>query len=162
MSTNLAAVQPLSDSTQLGLRIPVILFALAGMVLALVFMRRLGVLSAVLAAAGIGFVLVDQVVNVVWAYTTSAQAKESGDNFEKIITTQNRFMIADAALITIGVALLVVALAVHRRVPASPGPAYAAPSYPPPSYAPQGYGPPPPGYPAPPPSGFPPPPADTA
>jgi hypothetical protein len=149
MSPNPLAVEPLSNAAQTGLRLPVILFALVGAVLALVFLRRWGVLSAVLAAVGMFVVAVDQIVNVIWAYTTSQQVKEPGDNSVKIITTQNRFTIADAVLISIGVALLVVALAVHRRVGGSPAAGYPAPYGSPPAgvpgYGVPGYGPPP-GY----------------
>jgi hypothetical protein len=156
MSTNLAAVEPLSNGVQTALRLPVILVALAGIVLALAYVRRLGVLSAVLTAIGLAVVVADQGLNVVWAYTTTAQGKEADITADKIIGTQNTFAVVDAVVITIGVALLVVALAVHRRVPGSPPPpppAYAAPSYAAPGYGPPppGYGPPP-AYPAPPPA----------
>jgi hypothetical protein len=155
MSTNLAAVEPLSTGVQTALRIPVILFALAGIVLALVFARRLGIAAAVLTAIGSAVVTADQVLNVLWAYTTNAQSKETDITADKIIGTQNTFAVIDAVLITIGIGLLVVGLAVHRRTPGAPSaPGYAAPSYPP-AYAAPGYGPPPPGYG--PPQGYPPP-----
>jgi hypothetical protein len=150
MSTNLAEVTPLSTGTQTALHIPVILFALAGAVLALVFMRRLGIAAAVLIAMGSAGVALDQILNVVWVYTTSAQAKEPDITTSKIISTQNTFAVVDAVVITIGIALIVVGLAVHRRVPGPvAAPAYGASPYPPPAYGAPGYGPPP-GYPTPP------------
>jgi uncharacterized membrane protein len=155
MSTNPGAVTPLSDSTQLALRLPVILFALAGVVLALVFIRRYGVLSAVLGAIGSAFVAVDQIVNVVWVYTTTAQNKKEGISFDTVVSTQNRFAILDAVLITIGVGLLLAGFVLRRRAAASSPPPPFAPPWPGPSGFPP---PPPPGFP-PPPSGFPPPPA---
>ena len=161
MSPTLAEVTPLSTGTQAALHIPVILVALAGVVLALVFARRLGLPSAILAALGSAVVAGDQTVNVIWAYATNAEAERQATSAE-IITTQNSFAIVDAVLITIGVGLLVVALALVRRK-AGPAPSYAGPShapqsYPAPAFPAPGYGPPQPGY-GPPASGFPPPPA---
>src|SRR5256885_8749828 len=149
MSTNPAAIQPLSDSTQLGLRLPVILLALAGVVLALVFIRRYGALSAILGAIGSAVVAVDQIVNVVWVYTTTAQSNKEGVSADTVILTQNRFAILDAVLITIGVAVLLAGFVVRRRAVAGALPPWLGPpGFPPPG--PQGF---PPG----PPSGFPPP-----
>src|SRR2546423_7362489 len=128
MSTNLAAVEPLSNGVQTALRLPVVLFALAGIVLALVFVRRLGVAAAVLTAIGSAVVTADQVLNVVWAYTTTAQGKEPDITADKIIGTQNTFAVVDAALITIGGGLLGVGLAVHRRGAGPPPPPPGAPA----------------------------------
>lgn len=149
MSTNPGAVTPLSDSTQLALRLPVILFAFAGLVLALVFIRRFGVPSAVLGALGGAVVAVDQIVNVVWVYTTTAQSKQEGISADTVVSTQNRFAILDAVLITIGIALLLAGFVVRRRAAAAPVPPPWG--FPPPPGPPSAF---PPG-----PSGFPPPPA---
>src|SRR5256885_1942535 len=115
MSTNPAAIQPLSDSTQLGLRLPVILLALVGVVLALVFIRRYGALSAILGALGSAVVAVDQILNVIWVYTTTAQSKQEGISADTVVSTQNGFAILDAVLITIGVAVLLAGFLVRRR-----------------------------------------------
>jgi hypothetical protein len=166
MSTSPGAVTPLSDGTQLAMRLPVILFALAGLVLAFVFIRRYGVLSAVLGAIGSAFVAVDQIANVVWVYTTTAQNKKEGISFDTVVATQNRFAVLDAVLVTIGVGLLLAGFVLRRRAATgTPAPWSGPPGFfppgPPPAFPPPG----PPGFPPGPsgfppgPSGFPPPPA---
>jgi len=148
MSTHPAAIQPLSDSTQLGLRLPVILLALVGVVLALVFIRRYGALSAILGALGSAVVAVDQILNVIWVYTTTAQSKQEGISADTVVSTQNGFAILDAVLITIGVAVLLAGFVVRRRAVAGALPPWLGPP---------GFPPGPQGFPPGPPSGFPPP-----
>jgi hypothetical protein len=129
---------PLSNGVQTGIRVPVILIALAGVVLALVGIRRLGVGAAVLGALGSLFIAVDQIVTIVWVLHLSSIAKNTDSDIDTLNTANNAYTIADAVLITIGAALVVAALVVRRGAPQA-----TVPPFPPQPYAaPPPYGPP--------------------
>lgn len=132
------SVEPLSNAAQVGLRIPIILIALAGAVIALILIRRLGVAASILAAAGSLFVALDQIVNIAWVLHTNDLIKKSDPDIDHINAVTKLYTFADVALITIGVALFVAALVARRSVSttaavpmagpvAAPGPAYPAP-----------------------------------
>src|SRR5438270_607132 len=142
------AVAPLSNGVQVGLRIPVVLVGLFGVVFVLVIMRRVGPVAAVLGALGSLFIAGDQIMNIVWVLHVSSLAKESDFNADQFNSVNNAYTIADAMLITIGAALVVVAIVVRRpgAGPAqagfpggfAPAQGYQAPApypgYPPPAF----------------------------
>lgn len=109
-----AATQPLSDAVQTGIRLPVILIALAGVVLALVMMRRLGVVAGILGALGSLFVAIDQTVNIAWVLHVSSLAERSDVNPDDVTSLSNVYTILDAVLITIAAALLVATFLTRR------------------------------------------------
>ncbi|MEV4514028.1 hypothetical protein AB0K00_34345 [Dactylosporangium sp. NPDC049525] len=122
-------VEPFSNGIQIGLRVPVILFALAGVVLALVLIRRLGALAGILGALGGLFVAADQVVNVAWVLQLTSMANGDFDP-DEYTTVNNAYTVADPIVITIGVALLVGALAaaaLRKRADPRPAPYQQAP-----------------------------------
>ncbi|GAA0735526.1 hypothetical protein Drose_19585 [Dactylosporangium roseum] len=108
------AVTPLSDATLIGLRVPVVLLTLAGAVLALVLIRRLGLFTSLVGASGCLFIAADQVVNVVWPLHVTGLAEDGAYEADDMISLTNIYTITDAALITAGVALVVLALLVRR------------------------------------------------
>ncbi|WP_432968597.1 hypothetical protein [Dactylosporangium sp. CA-233914] len=144
-----SSVEPLSVGMQVGLRVPVILIGLAGVLMALLLVRRLGALSGILAAAGSLLIAADQAANIAWVLHVRSLTSGGDLDIDTFNTVSNAYLVADAMLITIGVALVVVSLLVRK--PSSPGAAVAAgPGFPP---AGPGFGlPPGPGSPA---SGFP-------
>jgi hypothetical protein len=110
-------VEPLSNGVQVGLRLPVILLALVGAVTVLVLVRRVGVAAAVLAGLGSLFIAADQVVNIAWVLHTNTLIKESDPDINGLNTLTKLYTFADVALITIGVALVIVAIVVRRPAP---------------------------------------------
>jgi hypothetical protein len=117
------AVAPLSNGVQVGLRIPVVLIGLFGVVFVLVSMRKVGPVAGVLGALGSLFIAGDQLVNIVWVLHLSSISKEANFDADHFTTVNNLYTITDAVLITIGAALLVVAIVVRRpgAGPAQPG-----------------------------------------
>ncbi len=118
------AAEPLSNGVQVGLRIPVILIGLAGVVLMLIFMKRLGVVAALLGALGSFLIAVDQIINIVWVVHTTSLATSEDFDAEHFNSVTNIYTFTDVALITIGTALVVLAIVVRRpasSVPAQPG-----------------------------------------
>ncbi len=110
---------------QIGLRIPVILIALFGVVFALVTMRRLGIATGVLVALGSLFIAVDQLLNILWVLDVTSTASEGNYDVDTLTSTNNLCTVADAALITIGAAFVVASVVVRRiaggpNVPAQP------------------------------------------
>src|SRR4051794_8209416 len=104
------AVAPLSNSVQVGLRVPVILLALAGVVLILVAMRKIGPVAGVLGALGSLFIAIDQTVNILWVLHISVLADADDISSDSVASANNLYTIADAVLVTIGAALLVTAV----------------------------------------------------
>jgi hypothetical protein len=139
--SDIAEVAPLSDGVQTALRLPVILIALAGIVLALVFAKRNGVISAVFGVLGSALLAADQVVNIWWVLYMSALARSAAPD-ESFTTANNLFTLGDVVLVTAAGAALVVAFTARRRA------AVPAPAFPPPVPAfapPPAFSPPPPG-----------------
>jgi hypothetical protein len=126
----LEAAQPLSEGVQIGIRLPVILVALAGVVLALVMMRRIGVAAGILGAAGSLFFAVDQLVNIVWVLHIASLVKSSDTSADEITTVSNTYTLADCALMTIGVILVVASFAFRRSAPPPAAPAGQFPANP--------------------------------
>jgi hypothetical protein len=120
------AVQPLSDGMQIGLRIPVILLALFGVVFAFVTMRRLGVATGVLVALGSLFIAVDQLLNILWVLDVTSTASEANYDVDTLTSTNNLYTVADAALITIGAGFVVASVVVRRITGGPKVPAQAA------------------------------------
>jgi hypothetical protein len=118
--------EPLSNVVQIALRTPVILVTLAGAVLVLLAVRRLGLPAALLGAAGSLAIALDQMVNIAWVLHLSYLTTDPDADFERATTVSNLYTIADSALITIGAILVVIALVVPR--PAAPRPP-PAPQY---------------------------------
>ena len=138
-----SAAQPLSDGVQIGIRIPVILVAVAGVVLALVMIRRVGVAAGILGAAGSLFIGIDQLVNVVWVLHIASLVKSSSSSADEITTLSNTYTLVDCALVTLGVALVVASFAFRKSAPAPAAPAaqfpvnpYATPQPPIPPFPP--------------------------
>jgi hypothetical protein len=174
MSTTVLAVEPLSEGVEIGMRVPSILLALVGVVLALVAGRRLGAMAAAFAAIGSGIVGGAQVVDVVWILIVRAMAKDTNTKVDDYVSVGNLFTVIYAALLTVGLAFLVFAFFVRRPADRKGPPNYisgdfATPGFPPaglqqppaglqqppPGFGPpaQGYGPPAQGY-GPPAQGF--------
>ncbi|MFI5916693.1 hypothetical protein [Dactylosporangium sp. NPDC051541] len=109
-----STVEPLSVGVQIGLRVPVILIALAGVLLALLMLRRLGALSGILAAAGSLLIAADQAANVLWILHVRSITSGGDLDIDTFNTVNNAYAVADAVLITIGVALVVASLLVRR------------------------------------------------
>lgn len=116
------AVEPFSNSVQIGLRVPVIVIALAGVVLALVLLRRIGAPAAILGALGSLVVAVDQIVNIAWVLHLSSLADVDGFDADGYNTTNNAYTVADPLLITLGVALLIAAVVTKRPAAGAPAP----------------------------------------
>ncbi|WP_327004178.1 hypothetical protein OHA72_55585 [Dactylosporangium sp. NBC_01737] len=113
-------VEPFSNGVEVGLRLPVILVALAGVVLALVLIRRLGALAGLLGAAGGLLIAADQVVNIAWVLHLTAMANGDDYDADTYVTAGNAYTIADVVLVTLGVALLIGAVvAAALRKPAA-------------------------------------------
>jgi hypothetical protein len=109
-----SSVEPLSVGVQIGLRVPVILVALAGVLLALLMMRRLGALGGVLAAAGSLLIAADQAANIVWLLHLRSMTSGGDLDIDTFNSVNNAYLVADAVLITIGVALVVASFALRR------------------------------------------------
>jgi len=107
-------VEPLSNGVQIGIRVPALLIALAGMVLVLVAMRRTGVLATMLGAAGCLFLALDQLVIIVWVLQVSSLSTGSNVDADQLTAVANLYTLVDAAMITVGVTLVVAALVVPR------------------------------------------------
>src|SRR3954464_7423269 len=114
------AAQPLSDVTQVALHLPVVLLGLAGFVVVLVNMRRLGTLATLLGAAGAVLIAADQIVGVVWVLHLSALTDQPDFDPDHVTSLSNTYTVLDVVLITIGAALALAAIVV-RRPPAPPG-----------------------------------------
>jgi hypothetical protein len=136
-----SAVEPLSVGVQIGLRVPVILLALAGVLIALLMIKRLGPVAGILAAAGSLLIAADQAANIAWILHLRSMTSGGDLDIDTFNTVNNAYLVADAVLITIGVALVVASFAVRRpAVPAlppvtqpwNPGQVPPAPSLPPP------------------------------
>jgi hypothetical protein len=113
MSSTVVALAPLSDGVQIGLRVPVILLGLLGLVLALVKARRLGVAATAFAVVGTAMLTIGQVVDGWWALRISSMIREgaSEDDFNLI---NNLFTAADVILVTMAAAFLVMAILIRR------------------------------------------------
>jgi hypothetical protein len=170
MSTFIEAIDPLPNGVQIGMRIPVVLLGLLGLVLALVAARRLGGLAAALGAAGAAALAVDQIVNIWWVLQISSLNDNSDTTVDDYNKVNNIFLVVDLILVAAGLLLLLLAFLVRRpaergAAPATAAPPYGTPAYMPPAAAqfggpgagqPGGYPPPgsnpqpgPPGYPPP-------------
>lgn len=123
--------EPLSIGVQIGLHVPVVLVALAGVLVALLLIRRLGVLAGLLGAAGSLLIAADQAINVIWVLHVRALTSDGEFDANTVTATSNTYTIADAVLITLGAALVVAAFATVRR--RGPDPARAAPTAAPPA-----------------------------
>jgi hypothetical protein len=116
-------VEPFSDSVQVGMRLPAVLVALAGVVLALVLIRRFGVLAGILGALGSLFSAADQVVNIAW-FLHMTQLWNTHADADSYNSVDNAYFVADVVLATLGVALLIGAFAAAAlRRGAAPTPA---------------------------------------
>ncbi|GAA3303137.1 hypothetical protein GCM10020218_100000 [Dactylosporangium vinaceum] len=109
-----STVEPLSVAVQIGLRVPVILIALAGVLLALLMMRRLGALAAILTAAGSLLIAADQAAQVVWVLHLRSMTSGGDLDIDTFNSVNNAYAVADAVMITIGVALVVASLLLRR------------------------------------------------
>jgi hypothetical protein len=143
MSTFIEAIEPLPNGIQIGMRIPVVLLGLAGLVLALVAARRLGGLAAALGAAGAAALAVDQIVNILWVLQISSLNNNSDTTVDDFNSVNNIFLVVDLILVAAGLLLLTLAFLVRRPAErASPAaaapPAYGAPAFMPPATAPFG------------------------
>jgi hypothetical protein len=116
-----SSVEPLSIGLQIGLRVPVILVALAGALIALLMLRRLGALSGMLAAGGSLLIAADQAANIAWVLHLRSMTSGGDLDIDSYNMVANAYLIADAVLITIGVVLVVASFAVRRP---SSGPAF--------------------------------------
>ncbi|MFG2045301.1 hypothetical protein [Dactylosporangium sp. NPDC048998] len=121
-------VEPLSTGVQIALRVPVFLIALAGVLLALLMIRRMGVLGGILAAAGSLLIAADQAANVAWVLHLRSMTSGGDLDIDTFNTVNNAYLVADAVLITIGVALVVASFVVRRPSPAGPVVAVGAPA----------------------------------
>jgi hypothetical protein len=108
----------LGTAVQIGIRIPVILVALAGVVLALVMMRRLGTLAAVLGAGASFFIAVNQLMAIVWVLHLSSLARDPDAKADDFTTVGNVYTMIDAVLITVAAVLLVVTFLARKPAPA--------------------------------------------
>ncbi|WP_433062438.1 hypothetical protein [Dactylosporangium sp. CS-033363] len=124
-----SSVEPLSIGLQIGLRVPVILVALAGALIALLMLRRLGALSGILAAGGSLLIAADQAANIAWVLHLRSMTSGGDLDIDSFNMVSNAYLIADAVLITIGVVLVVASFAV-RRPASGPGFAVAGPAGP--------------------------------
>ncbi|MEU7872391.1 hypothetical protein [Dactylosporangium sp. NPDC049140] len=124
-----SAVEPLSIGVQIGLRVPVILVALAGVLVALLMIKRLGALSGILAAGGSLLIAADQAATIAWVLHLRSMTSGGDLDIDTYNTVANAYLVADAVLITIGVGLVVASFLTHR--PSPPGPA-APPVFAPP------------------------------
>ncbi|WP_433220609.1 hypothetical protein ACQP00_18305 [Dactylosporangium sp. CS-047395] len=109
-----SSVEPLSIGLQIGLRVPVILVALAGALIALLMLRRLGALSGILAAGGSLLIAADQAANIAWVLHLRSMTSGGDLDIDSYNMVANAYLIADAVLITIGVVLVVASFAVRR------------------------------------------------
>jgi hypothetical protein len=156
MLTTTLAVEPLSEGVEIGMRVPGILLALVGVVLALVAGRRLGAMAASFGAIGSGILMAAQITDIVWILILRAMAKDTNVKVDDYVSVSNLFSILYVVLATIGLAFLVFAFFVRRPADRKALPGYlsgefATPGFPPagsqPGFGPpaQGFGPPP-GY----------------
>jgi hypothetical protein len=108
--------EPLSTNAQIGLKVPLLLVALAGVVVALVNLRRLGVPAAVLAAAGGAMFALDQAINI--AFAEALSRRNAVDLINRFFNT---FTLLDFALLLSGTVLLIAAVLVRRPATGSGG-----------------------------------------
>src|SRR5690349_13999316 len=108
------AAGPLSNGVQVGLRVPAILIGLVGVVLILIFMRRLGTGAALLGAAGSFLLAADQGLGIAWILHNSSMTSSSNFDEQHFYTINNVYTYVDVALMTIGIALVVIAIVVRR------------------------------------------------
>jgi hypothetical protein len=146
MSTTTLAIGPMSEGVQIGIRVPVILLALAGVVLALVAGRRLGVLAALFAAIGSGLLAVAEIVDVAWVLVVSAMAKDSRTTVDDYNAAGNLFTAVYVLVLTIAVAFLVFAFFVKRPADRRALPSYVPGNLATPGFPPTGYQQPMPGF----------------
>ena len=118
-----SSVEPLSTTAQVVLRLPVALIAFAGALVALALIRRLGVLSGLLAAGASLLLAIDQAANAVWVWHLRSISSDEDLDIDTFNTVNNAYLLADVVLITITAALLVASFAVRRPAapPAPPG-----------------------------------------
>jgi hypothetical protein len=118
-----SSVEPLSTTAQVVVRLPVALIAFAGALVALALIRRLGVLSGLLAAGASLLLAIDQAANAVWVWHLRSISSDEDLNIDTFNTVNNAYLFADVVLITIAAALLVASFAVRRPAapPAPPG-----------------------------------------
>jgi hypothetical protein len=146
MPTTTLAVEPLSEGVQIGMRVPGILLALVGVVLALAAGRRLGVLAAAFGAIGSAILLSGQVVDVVWIILVNAMAKDTATKPDDYVTVGNLFTVIYAALLTIGLAFLIFAYFVRRPADRRALPGYVSGDFATPGFPAAGYQQPGPGF----------------
>jgi hypothetical protein len=153
MSTTTLAVEPLSEGVQIGMRVPGMLLALLGVVLALAVGRRLGAMAASFGAIGSGFVLGALIADVAWILTFEAMVKDRNTKPDDITSAANLFSTVYVVLFTLGLAFLVFAFFARRPADRKALPGYvsgdfATPGFPPAGYQQPGpgFGPPPPTY----------------
>ena len=91
-----STVEPLSVGVQIGLRVPVILVALAGVLLALLIMRRLGALAGILAAAGSLLIAADQAANIVWILHLRSMTSGGDLDIDTFNSVNNAYVVADS------------------------------------------------------------------
>jgi hypothetical protein len=140
------AVGMLPNGAQIGLRIPLLLLGIVGLVLALNGSRRLGSRGAMLAAAGSAAFALDAILDIIWiALTSRIYTSPSVGTFLDLFT------VLDVVLIGVAMALLIAAFSVRRPGDAAspapgapqvpnyggyPGSPYSPPGQPQPPYAP--------------------------
>ncbi|WP_426512628.1 hypothetical protein ACPPVO_19525 [Dactylosporangium sp. McL0621] len=112
-----SAVEPLSIGVQIGLRVPVILVALAGVFVALLMIKRLGALSGILAAGGSLLIAADQAATIAWVLHLRSMTSGGDLDIDTYNTVANAYLVADAVLITIGVGLVVASFLTRRPSP---------------------------------------------
>jgi hypothetical protein len=140
---NPIAAAPFTNGVQIGLRIPVVLLGILGLVLILTAARRIGVGAVILGAIGSVLVVLDQIVNIAWVLTTSSMVLETDSAVGDFNQVNNLFTLADVVLITSAAGLLVFAVFVRRPADRSgQAPAFVPPGYPQQSFPSPGYGPP--------------------
>jgi hypothetical protein len=130
-----SAVEPLSVGVQIGLRVPAILVALAGVLIALLVIRRLGPVAGILAAAGSLLIAADQAANIAWILHLRSMTSGGDLDIDTFNRVNNAYLVADAVLITIGAALVVASFAVRKTAappPLHPGRSWNPPPPPPP------------------------------
>ncbi|WP_432824487.1 hypothetical protein [Dactylosporangium sp. CA-092794] len=131
------AVEPLSWGVQIALRLPLLIIGLAGVLIALLSIRRLGVAAGLLTAAGSLMVAADMAVNVLWVLHLRTMSSDGDFDLDSLNAVNNAYLLGDAVLITVGVALLVAGLLARKRpeadapVPAPGAVPWPAPPMPP-------------------------------
>ena len=122
-------VTVLSSGVQIALRTPAVLLGIAGVVLALVAVRRLGGLATTFAAVGSALIAADQIVNIAWVLVLTDMGHDSETPANDYNSVTNAFTVADAILLTIGAGLLIFAFFVRRPADRGPRPAFPPPGF---------------------------------